>query len=147
MQNDFLGCFFRRQVCSIDDDFCLRGCLVRIRNSSEFLHDSSSRLCVQTLAVPNFTNIDWGRHMDQNKAAIRLDHLSNSLPGSLIGSYRSADRDTAVFCYLRRGVADSSDIDVTVLFGKAKLGGKMLSHQVAVEKRDGSSAHLEELGN
>src|SRR5690606_13880652 len=64
--------------------------------------------------------------------------------GGIRGDGR-ADRDAAVLGDLRGDIADAADVQVAVLLGKAKLGAEILAHDVAVQQRYRTPAHLHQL--
>src|SRR5438067_9356902 len=145
VEQDLLRCLGRTQMRGVEDDFGIRGRLVRIRDSSEFLHDAGARLGVESFAVASLADRERRRDVDEHVPALRLDHRPHFLSHGVVRSDGGADCHATVLRDLGGDEPDAPDVDVAVLLRKSELGGEVLPHDVAIEQRHVSAAHLEQL--
>ena len=83
--------------------------------------------------------------MHEDESAERLNHSAHVPARAVVRGNRSADRNSAVLCYLRGDITDPANINVAVFLRETKLGGEMLTHKVAIQKCNRSTSHFEEL--
>jgi len=82
--------------------------------------------------------------MDQDESTIRLNRVAHVFARRIVRSNGRADGDAAVFRDLRGDIADAADVDVTMLFGKTQLRGKIFADQAAIEQRHRTSSDFQE---
>src|SRR5215472_7216702 len=146
VQNNFLSRFLGRQFPSVDCNLGIRRSFIGIRDPGEFLQNAGASLGIQALAVTLLADFYRSCDVHKDESSIGLDQLPHVFAGSVIRSDRRTNRDAAIFCDLRRHIADAPDVDITVLLREPKLRRQVLAHQVSIKQGHGTTAYLEKLG-
>src|SRR5207237_5489549 len=74
MQNDLLGGFFGRQIRGVDDYLGIFWLLIRIRNTSELIHNAGTSLSVMTFAIALLTGFERSRELHLNESSNQFEH-------------------------------------------------------------------------
>src|SRR5207247_10269919 len=78
-----------------------------------------------------------------NEPPERCDDTAYLYAICVIRGDRGANSDTAVLGDFRSNVANAANVDVAMFFGKCKFRGKMLTHQITIQKGDWTSASFQ----
>ena len=129
----------------VDADVRVGRLLVRRGDAGELGDLTAPGLGVEALAVAPLALLERGGDVhEEERAARRVGHRPDLLPGLVERRDRAADRDPAVPGDLGGDPPDPADVGLAVLLGEGQAGGQVPAYDVAVEAGHRARALLED---